>query len=68
MLKLQWHCGFTTAIKSSPYGDYEIECGCEFETMVDEEELEDGYIIGATCPCCGARLNSEYDEFEIVED
>jgi hypothetical protein len=67
MVHLQWHCSTTLGIKSSPYGDYEIECDCDFDTYADKDEyLEES--VSATCPSCGNELWQSYDEPHVIED
>jgi len=68
LVKLRWLC---TNFVGQPYWQtvdiYECdECGCEFETEEDAEEVKEK-LCTAICPRCGAQQDMRYDDPEVIK-
>lgn len=64
---LRWYCGhYVGPCRWHGTDAYEPdECGTEFDTREDPEEVENE-DASATCPKCGAELNMRDDEPHII--
>ncbi len=67
VVKLAWTCGL--AVGATYWQTVDIyesdECGCEFETEHEIEEVEER-IASAICPKCGGELNMRDDAPDII--